>query len=204
MIGVMITLGITGSIGMGKSTIMHMLQEMGIPTHSADTIVHELLDTNGGAVIAVGHAFPAARLNNAIDRRVLSKTLSDDKQIKLLETIIHPMVFDAITRFKQDMQTQGHRMIAVDIPLLFETESEYHVDTIICVSTTPATQSERLLSRPNMTPEKFAAVLARQMPNSEKCALSDHVIDNNGDLASTRQQLDAILGKILKDSNHAA
>ena len=162
----MITLGITGSMGMGKSTVMQMLQDKGIPTFSADTIVHQALAMGGAAVPFVRSTFPDSFNNGAIDRRILSSVLYDDVKIKTLERIMHPIVVDAIIKFKDDMQAKGEKIIALDIPLLFETECDYYVDKILCISTTAETQKARSSTRQHMTPEKFAAIVGR--PNARR------------------------------------
>lgn len=198
----MIVLGITGSIGMGKSTVAQMLRDMGIPVHDADAAVHELLGPDGGAVAAVAQAFPETlksdtQSRNYIDRQTLGALVFSDAEKKhLLENILHPLVREDSDRFKQDMHQKGHAIIALDIPLLFETGGENRVDVTLCVSAPPDIQRDRVLARPGMTAEKFERILAGQLPDSEKRARADFVIESHKGLEDMRQQLQNTIHKI--------
>lgn len=197
----MITLGITGSIGMGKSTLVSLLRDKNIPVHDADEAVHRLMSTDGAAVSPVGRLFPDTLATDPggqtfIDRAILSRALADTHDLKNLEAILHPLVFADAEDFKSRMQEEGHMMAGFDIPLLFETDAEDRVDATICISAPLELQRERVLSRPNMTVEKFERILSHQLTDAEKRARADYVIDNNGDLDHLRQQLDKILQDI--------
>lgn len=194
---VMITLGITGSIGMGKSTLVSLLRERNIPVHDADEAVHRLLGPHGAAVATIARLFPDTQCaDNSIDRNLLSRALADSDALKKLEAIIHPLVQADATTFTSHMAHAGHTIVGFDIPLLFETGGGNRFDTTICVSSPPHIQRERVLARPNMTPEKFAHILSRQMPDSEKRARADYVVENDGDLDHLRRQLEQVLTDI--------
>jgi len=195
----MIVIGITGSIGMGKSTAAEMLRDLGVPIHDSDASVHRLLGPDGGAVKAVGEKFPEALKKGSdgktyIDRKILGRAVfADRKKKKTLEDILHPMVRSESDRFKEIMEEKGHDVIALDIPLLFETGGEDRVDLILCVSASAEVQKERVLARPGMTSEKFDKIVAGQMPDSEKRKRADHVIDSNVSFDKMRQQLSSIV-----------
>jgi len=172
--GKIIVLGITGSIGMGKSTASNMLREMGIPVHDADAAVHGLLGAGGKAVEKVGMAFPEALCKDDhdvpyIDRPALGRIVFNDaEKMKRLEDILHPLVRTESDAFVFEKNADVHPIVALDIPLLFETHGESRVHAIICVSATPETQRKRVMERRGMTEEKFARILASQMPDAEK------------------------------------
>jgi dephospho-CoA kinase len=194
----MITLGITGSIGMGKSTVVQLLRDRHIPVHDADTAVHQLLAPHGAAVSAVANDFPHSIAHTTdnipyIDRAKLSSVLHDKTLLKQLENILHPLVFADMDDFKDRMQKSGTTLIAFDIPLLFETQAEDKVDMIICVSAPAHIQQERVMARPHMTLEKFHTILAQQMPDADKRARSDYILENDGDITHLQHQLDDIL-----------
>lgn len=195
----MIVIGLTGSIGMGKTTVAHMFREEGIPVHDADAAVHHLLGPGGGAVEAVGAAFPEAVREDAagaryIDRQVLGRVVFADRARKrALEEILHPLVRAESDRFKAEMRQRGHAFCVLDIPLLFETGGEKRVDVTICVSAPLDAQRARVLARPGMTAEKFDRIVAGQMPDAEKRTRADYVIENGGDLEATRAQLVKII-----------
>lgn len=195
----MIVIGITGSIGMGKSTVAGMLGEMGIPVHDSDAAVHFLLGTDGAAVETVGKAFPEALAQNAegknfIDRQILGRSVFADRHKKKeLEDILHPMVRAQSDAFKEEMKKRGHTMVALDIPLLFETGGEKRVDVTVCVTAPKEVQKERVLSRPGMTSEKFDRIVAGQFPDAEKRKRADYVIETDKGLEDTKRQLQKIL-----------
>lgn len=204
----MIVIGITGSIGMGKSTAAAMLADMGIPVHDSDAAVHKLLAAEGAAVHAVGAAFPDAMKQDAagrdyIDRPILGRIVFADRAAKKkLEDILHPLVRAESDAFKEDMQKQGHALVVLDIPLLFETGGEKRVDVTICVSASKETQRERVLARPGMTAEKFDRIVAGQLPDAEKRKRADYVVDTDGGIEDTRQKLKKILETVTIKKKH--
>lgn len=194
----MITIGITGSIGMGKSTVARMLYEKKVPVHIADEAVHRLMAFGGRAVEPVGKLFPRAVKKDiigraSIDRAILGEALFDTKILTKLQDILHPLVFEDAISFREEAEKAGYSLIAFDIPLLFETGAEKRVDVTVCVSAPYEVQRARVMLRPNMTTEKFEQILKRQMPDSEKRQRADHVIENDGDLTHLRKQVNALI-----------
>ena len=182
----MLVIGLTGSIGMGKSTVAAMLRALGIPTHDADAAVHHLLLPGGAAYTAVAKAFPQAVRDGRIDRTLLGNSVfKNPAALGALEAILHPLVRARTRRFIRRQQRLGKRAVALDIPLLFEKNLTHSVDLILCVTAPGDVQRARVLARPGMSEEKFAAILARQMPDAEKRAGSDIVIDTGGTVAET-------------------
>lgn len=198
----MIVIGITGSIGMGKSTAAEMLRDLGVPIHDSDATVHRLLAGGGGAVAAVGKQFPAALGKDAagkdcINRQTLGHIVFADRaEKKKLEGILHPLVWAESDRFIAEMKKRGHKIVALDIPLLFETGGEKRVDTIICVSAPQDIQRQRVLARPGMTSEKFDRVVSGQMPDAEKRKRADYIVETDAGLEDTRRQLTHIVEKL--------
>nr|WP_316651004.1 dephospho-CoA kinase [uncultured Gellertiella sp.] len=191
----MIILGLTGSIGMGKSTTTQMFREAGIPVNDADQVVHQLYA--GEAVGPVGEAFPGAVQDGVVDRRELSRQLAlNPAQFKLLEKIVHPLVRRKETEFVEEQRRAGAGLVVLDIPLLFETGGADRADRIVVVSCDAEQQRERVLARPGMTPEKFALILSRQMPDTDKRAKADFVIDTGKGLDFARQQVAAIIAEV--------
>jgi dephospho-CoA kinase len=180
-----ITLGLTGSIGMGKSTVAAMFASLGVPVFDADAVVHRLQGAGGRLVGAIEAAFPGSTGADGVDRAALGKAvLGDPAALRRLEAIVHPAVAEDRAAF-----LAAHREAAIvllDVPLLFETGGERYVDRVAVVDAPPHVQSARVLARPGMTAEKFAAILARQMPNAEKVARADFVIPTGGTLAETQ------------------
>jgi dephospho-CoA kinase len=201
----MIVLGITGSIGMGKSTVSQMLRDMDIPVHDADAAVHALLAAGGAGVAAVGAAFPRALMkdgsgNDYIDRAALGGLVfGDDAARQRLEAILHPMVRADSDAFCEKHRRDGRDIVALDIPLLYETGGEGRVDAVLCVTAGEKTQRARVLARPGMTAEKFANILARQMPDAEKRARADIVVVTDHGFEDTQRQLAAAVGELLKE-----
>lgn len=199
----MIVIGITGSIGMGKTTVAGMLRDLGIPVHDSDECVHRLLAADGGAVGVVGKKFPEALKTDAagrpfIDRQVLGRIIfADRSKKKELEDILHPMVRAESDKFKAEMRQKAQRAVALDIPLLFETGGEKRVDVTICVSAPRDVQRERVLARPGMTSEKFDRIVAGQLPDAEKRKRAHYVVETGVGLEDTRLQLQKIIDKIL-------
>jgi dephospho-CoA kinase len=188
----MITLALTGSIGMGKSTVAAMFADAGIPTFDADATVRELQGPGGRLVPQIEARFPGTTRAGAVDREALSATvLSDRDELAALEAIVHPAVHHERTRFI--VEHGDAPALLFDIPLLFETGGDAAFDKVIVVSATSELQRERVLSRPGMSMEKFEQILARQIPDEEKRALADFVVDTSGNLKQTRAQVDAIL-----------
>jgi dephospho-CoA kinase len=187
-------LGITGSIGMGKSTAAAMLRDMGIPVHDADAAVHALLARGGKATAAVSKAFPGTRnAEGGIDRQALGRIVfADPAQKKRLEDILHPMVRAESDAFVSAMSA-AHDVVALDIPLLFEVGGENRVDAVVCVSAPPEVQRARVLARPGMTPEKFSRILAGQLPDAEKRRRADYVVETDKGFDDMRAQLEKIV-----------
>lgn len=190
----MIIVGLTGSIGMGKSTVANMFAEEGAPAFNADDTVHALYAPGGAAVAPVEAAFPGVMKDGAIDRTELSsRVLGNEAAIQRLEAIVHPLVRQAQAEFLQSARDSGASVVVLDIPLLFESDGAKYVDKIVVVSATADVQRARVLTRPGMTAEKFEAILARQTPDAEKRARADFIIDTAGDFADTRAQVRAVL-----------
>ena len=189
-------IGLTGSIGMGKSTVAAMLRDENVPVFDADAEVHRLQAKGGDCVAAIAVSFPGTTgADGGIDRAKLGPmVLGRPDALKKLEAILHP----AVGRSRADFLSQhaDARMICFDIPLLFETKGEGNVDVIIVVSAPPAVQRARVLSRPNMTADKFESILKLQTPDAEKRARADFIIENHGSLSETRAQLRGILAKV--------
>jgi dephospho-CoA kinase len=189
----MFIIGLTGSIGMGKTVAGQFFREAGVPVHDADAAVHELYNGEATAA-AVEAAFPGTTSGGKVDRVKLGRrVLGDEAAIKRLEAIVHPLVRESAARFLREAAARGVRIVVVDIPLLFETGGEDRVDAIVVVSARPEQQRARVLSRPGMTEDKLDAILAKQMPDAEKRRRAHFVVDTSGDLDSTRAQVRGIL-----------
>jgi dephospho-CoA kinase len=188
----MIKLALTGSIGMGKSTVAAMFARFGVPVFDADAEVRRLQGPGGALVAAIGERFPGVANNGALDRdRLAEIVLEDPAKLAALEAIVHPAVHAARERFIAEHQ--GSPALLFEIPLLFETNGEDAFDKVIVVSAPAHVQRERVLRRPGMTPEKFAAILQRQTPDSEKRARADFVVDTGGELSTTQSQVRDII-----------
>jgi dephospho-CoA kinase len=188
----MISIALTGSIGMGKSTVAAMFAEAGIPTFDADAVVRRLQGPGGRLVPRIEARFPNTTRDGAVDRDALSATvLGDRDELAALEAIVHPAVHHERTRFI--VEHGDAPALLFDIPLLFETGGGEAFDKVIVVSATPEAQRERVLARPGMTAEKFEQILARQMPDEEKRERADFVVDTSGTLDETRAQVRNIL-----------
>ena len=205
----MIIIGLTGSIGMGKSTAAAMLRELGVPVHEADAEVHNLLESGGKGAIAVAAAFPpnayAAiyKSQNSVDRKKLGEIVfHNDQERIMLESILHPLVREAQDQFIRHQKSLGHNIAVLDIPLLFETGRETALDYTIVVTAPYFIQKMRVLSRPGMSEEKFWAILKRQMPDVEKRARADFIVHTGLGRAYTMRQLKSIFGKIKKAGSH--
>lgn len=190
----MIVIGLTGSIGMGKSTVARMFAEEGAPAFDSDAAVHALYAQGGAAVAPVAAAFPGVERGGAIDRAALSPLVVDNPEaMRRLEAIVHPLVREAQADFLRRNREAGVKAVVLDIPLLFETGAAGAFDKIVVVSAPAEIQRARVLARPGMTPEKFESLLARQVPDAEKRARADFVIDTGGSLEATRAQVRAVL-----------
>ena len=193
----MFILGLTGSIGMGKTTTAKLFAEEGVPVHDSDAAVHRLYE--GEAVAAIEAAFPGATANGKVDRHKLgAMVVNDAGALKRLEGIVHPLVRQSETRFLELARAAGEKIVVLDIPLLYETGAEKRVDAVVVVTAPPETQRRRVLERPGMTPDKLEALLAKQMPDSEKRARADFIVDSGGGLEVAREQVQDILQKIAR------
>ena len=188
----MLIIGLTGSIGMGKSTAAARFRFNGVPVIDADALVHKLYE--GEAVAPVEAAFPGVTVEGRIDRQRLSaKLLAAPEGFKTLERIVHPLVFQVERRELHAAKAAGASMAVLEIPLLFEGGGERRCDVTVVVSATAELQRVRVLARPGMTPEKLEAILARQISDAEKRKRADFVVDTSGDIASTEAQVDRIV-----------
>lgn len=192
-------LGLTGSIGMGKSAVALMLRELGVPVFDADATVHRLQGPNGVLLPAIEAAFPGTTGPNGVDRPALgAQVFGNPEALARLEAIVHPAVADERATFM--LEHAGEAIVVFDIPLLYEKGHGPGLDAVIVVSAPAEMQRTRVLARPGMTPEKFAQILALQVPDAEKRARADHVIDTGVTLAETREQV-AMLVAALRQKN---
>ncbi|HEY2230773.1 MAG TPA: dephospho-CoA kinase [Xanthobacteraceae bacterium] len=188
----MFVVGLTGSLGMGKSTTASFFAEAGVPVHDADAVVHRLYE--GEAVVAIEAAFPGTTTAGKVDRgKLAARVVDDPKALGRLEAIVHPLVRAAEARFLADAEVRGAPIVVLDIPLLFETAAEPRVDAIVVVTAPPDTQRQRVLQRPGMTPDKLDALLARQMADDEKRRRADFVVDTSAGFEAARAQVREIL-----------
>jgi dephospho-CoA kinase len=193
----MLILGLTGSIGMGKSTTAKLFVEAGVPVYDADAAVHKIYQ--GEAVPAIEAAFPGTTVDGKVDRAKLSaKVVHDPAAIKRLEQIVHPMLGASRQKFLDDAERSGAPVVVMDIPLLFETGGEKRVDAVVVVTTSPENQRERILARGTMTSEALDAILARQLPDAEKRKRADFVVDTSHGLDPVRSQIRDILQQVVK------
>ncbi len=188
----MIKAGLTGSIGMGKSTTAQMFRDQGVAVYDADATVHKLY--SGEATDLIEAAFPNTTSDGNVDRTKLSKyVIGKPDNMKKLEAIIHPLVHKREQEFLKEAETRGEKLVVLDIPLLFETGGVNRVDKIIVVTAPASIQRERVLARDGMTVEKFEAILARQVPDSEKREKADFVIDTSLGLEQAKQNVHQII-----------
>jgi dephospho-CoA kinase len=191
----MIVLGLTGSLGMGKSTTAAMFAAEGVPVHDADAAVHRLYE--GDAVPLIAAAFPGAIQGGKVDRTELGKcVLGDDAAMRKLEQIVHPLVRTAEEHFLAEAARNGATVAVLDIPLLFETAAQSRCDAVVVVSAPAEVQRARALARPGMTEQKFQAILAKQMPDADKRARADFVVDTGQGFDHARGQVREILRKV--------
>jgi dephospho-CoA kinase len=197
----MIVLGLTGSIGMGKSTTAEMFRAAGVPVYDADAAVHGLYAPGGAAVEAIQAAFPGVVRMGGVDRQLLSThVLGKPDQMKRLEGIVHPLTRESQQAFLRKHHTEGRDMVVLDIPLLFETGGDRFMDAIIVVSAPAEAQRQRVLARPGMTEEKFAQILAKQTPDAVKREKADFLINTGLGLEEARRQVATVIASIREDA----
>jgi dephospho-CoA kinase len=190
----MIILGLTGSIGMGKSTTAKLFAEAGVPVYDADATVHLIYE--GEAAPAIEAAFPGTTVDGKVDRTKLSaQVVHDAAAMKRLEQIVHPMLRAYHQKFLDDAERSGAPVAVVDVPLLYETGGEKRVDAVVVVTTSPDIQRQRILARDNMTAEKLDAILARQLPDAEKRKRADFIVDTSHGLEPVRARIRDILNE---------
>ncbi len=197
----MLIIGLTGSIGMGKSETAAMFRRLDIPVFDADAVVHELYEAGGEAVGPIAEHFPEAVHEAAVDRQKLAMlVLGDRDAIGILEGIVHPLVREREKDFLAKARDAGREMVVLDIPLLFESGGEGRVHKIIVVSAPASVQRTRVLARPGMTPSKFEAILEKQMPDSKKRERADFVVDTSVSLEDAFAQVSRIVAQLRSDS----
>jgi dephospho-CoA kinase len=193
----MLILGLTGSIGMGKSTTAKLFAEAGVPVYDADAAVHQLYE--GEAAPAVEAAFPGTTANGKVDRvKLAARVVGDAAAMKQLEQIVHPMLGASRQTFFAAAEAAKAPVVVLDIPLLYETGGEKRVDAVVVVTTSPELQRERVLSRGTMDAERLDAIIAKQMPDAEKRKRADFVVDTSDGLDPVREQIKHILAEVVK------
>jgi dephospho-CoA kinase len=196
----MFILGLTGSVGMGKSATAKMFADEGVPVHDADAAVHALYE--GEAVAAIEAAFPGTTANGRVDRGKLGeRVIGHPDEIKRLERIVHPLVARVRDAFLARAERDGAKVAVLDIPLLYETGGDARCDAVVVVSAPAEVQRERVLTRPGMTDAKLAAILAKQMPDADKRARADFVVDTSQGFDAARAQVRDILARVSKMPN---
>lgn len=197
--GKILRVGLTGSIGMGKSTTAQMFRDEGIAVLDSDQIVHDLY--RGAAVAPIAAVFPDVVVDGVVDRSALgAHVLSDPAAMEKLEAIVHPLVWAARDAFIQQRQAQGDWIVVYDVPLLFETGADKSVDAIVVVTAPPELQKQRVLMRPGMTQEKFEAIVGKQTPDTEKRARADFIVETGEGLDAARAEVRHILKTLREDS----
>lgn len=193
----MIIVGLTGSIGMGKSTAAKMFEQAGVPVYDADETVHRLYA--GRASPLIEQAFPGTVVDGIVDRKKLAQAVLNDSQaMKKLEAIVHPLVHEEESLFLEQAKFDREPMVVLDIPLLFEAGGKDRVDRIVVVSAPADVQRQRVLAREGMTVEKFESILSRQMSDHEKRAKADFIIDSNVSFEAMQEQIDLIIEQLSK------
>lgn len=191
----MLVVGLTGSIGMGKSTTARFFREAGVPVHDSDEAVHRLYA--GKAAPLIEAAFPGTVKNGVVDRALLGQCiLGDGEALKTVENIVHPLVRAEADAFVEEQRAAGRKLAVLDIPLLFETGGEGRVDRIVVVSAPADIQRERVLARPGMSVEKFEAILAKQVPDAEKRRRADFIVESGEGLEAARAAVETIVAKL--------
>jgi dephospho-CoA kinase len=195
-------IGLTGSIATGKTTVLNHIASQGIPVFSSDEAVHRLYA--GAAAAPIERLFPGVTDKGVVDREKLSaELLAHPERLTELEALVHPMVRNEVAYFFKAEEGRGAKLAVVDVPLLFERGFDYGLDAIIVTAVDEATQRERAMARPGMTVEKLTAILARQMPQAEKKARADYVIDTSGSIESTQGAITALLERLKADPRAA-
>lgn len=195
----MIVVGLTGSIGMGKTETARMFRELGVPVYDADQAVHDLYARGGGAVGPVGDAFPGVVVEGAVDRERLSQqVIGDTAAFKRLEEITHPLVGADQRAFMDQVSADGADLVVLDIPLLFEGGGDRRCDYVVVVSAPAPVQRQRVLARPGMTGDRFEAILDRQTPDAEKRERADFIIDTSKGLEDAARQVRELVQKLTK------
>ena len=198
----MIIVGLTGSIGMGKTTTAALFADEGVPVNDADQVVHDLYRSD--AVEPIRAMFPDAIVDGIVDRKKLSENLAKNPaKFVDLEAVVHPLVRAREKAFLDEQRALGKKVVVLDIPLLFETGGDRRVDKIVVVSCEPDVQRQRVLSRPGMTPEKFELILSRQTPDAEKRARADYVIDTGHGIDMARSQVKTLLKELGEQAERA-
>ncbi len=193
-------IGLTGSIGMGKSTTAAMFAAEGVPVYDADAEVHKLYDKGGSAVWKVGERFPGVVIDGKVDRKALSKrVMGDPDALKRLEAIVHPLLTEARAAFFMKAAENAADIVVLDIPLLYETAGESKVDVVVVATATPEIQRQRVMSREGMSEMKFSAILARQLPDEEKKKRADFVIDTSQGMDAARAQVREVIRSLRQD-----
>jgi dephospho-CoA kinase len=193
----MLILGLTGSIGMGKSTTAKLFEEAGVPVYDADAAVHKLYE--GEAASAIEAAFPGTTADGKVDRAKLSaRVVGDAAAMKQLEQIVHPMLGTSRQKFFADAEAAKVPVVVLDIPLLYETGGEKRVDAVVVVTTSPELQRERVLARGTMDAAKLDAIIAKQMPDAEKRKRADFIVDTSHGLEPVRAAIQHILKEVAK------
>ncbi len=196
--------GLTGSIGMGKSETAKMFARLGIPVYDSDAAVHRLYEPGGAAVAEIGKTFPGSVVNGAVDRAALSRQLAADPNgFKTLEAIVHPLVAREQAKFREQALGDGADMIVLDVPLLFETGGHARTDAVVVVSAPHPVQRERVLARPGMTADKLDQILSRQMPDAEKRAKAHFVVETGRGLDHAFEQVKSIVAALRRKIDHA-
>jgi dephospho-CoA kinase len=196
----MFILGLTGSVGMGKSTTAKFFAAEGVPVHDADAVVHQLYE--GEATPLIEAAFPGTTRGTTVDRDLLAKhVIGDAEAIRTLEAIVHPLVAAARDKFLADTERSGAAVAVLDIPLLYETGGDKRCDAVVVVSAPPDVQHARVFERPGMTEQKFAVIQSRQMPDAEKRRRADFVVDTSRGFDAAREQVREILRQVAKMAN---
>ncbi|QTQ82299.1 dephospho-CoA kinase [Agrobacterium tumefaciens] len=197
----MIVIGLTGSIGMGKTTTAKLFAAEGIPVLDSDAVVHDLYSAE--AVPMIEAAFPGTTISGTVDRLELGNILRENPaNFRKLEAIVHPLVRERQEAFLRKAREENQNFAVLDIPLLFETGAETRVDKVVVVSCAPEIQRQRVLSRPGMTEEKFEMILARQMPDAEKRRRADFIIDSGNGVEAARDQVREILQRLSAGSGN--
>ena len=193
----MLLVGLTGSIGMGKSKSAELFEAEGLPVYDADASVHALYEKGGAAVAPLSEHFPEAIKDGAVDRTILGKlVLHDGEMLQKLESIVHPLAGKMQKDFLETQEAAGKKAVILDIPLLLEKKAEGLVDVVVVVSTTPEVQKQRVLERPGMTEEKFRSILSKQMPDAEKREKADFVVDSTISVADAHSQIRDIISRL--------